>query len=89
MYYFNYEEPVFRPPSEARSLIIQASIGCSQNHCTFCGMYKMKQFRVRPLAEVLGEVASVPVSHRPLVQRVFLGDGDGLVCPQEGLITCS
>ena len=86
MYYFNYEEPVFRPPSEARSLIIQASIGCSQNHCTFCGMYKMKQFRVRPLAEVLGEVASVPVSHRPLVQRVFLGDGDGLVCPQEGLV---
>ena len=84
--YFSYEEPVFRPPSEARSLIIQATIGCSQNHCAFCGMYKMKKFRLRPLDEILAEIDSVPLQHRPYIQRVFLADGDGLVYPQEGLM---
>lgn len=87
MYYFPYVEPVFRPPSEAGSLILQPTVGCSQNRCRFCGMYKMKQFRVRPVAEVLRDIAAVPPAHRPLIQRVFLGDGDGLVYPQAGLVT--
>ena len=87
MYYFPYFEPVFRPPSEAGSLILQPTIGCSQNRCRFCGMYKAKSFRVRPVVEVLRDIDSVPVAHRGLVQRVFLGDGDGLVYPQAGLIT--
>ena len=84
-YYFDYEEPVFRPPSEAHSLILQATVGCSQNHCTFCGMYKTKQFRVRPLEELRAEIAAVPPHHREHIRRVFLADGDALVYPQAGL----
>jgi radical SAM superfamily enzyme YgiQ (UPF0313 family) len=84
--YFSYDYPLFRPPSEARSLIFQVTLGCSQNTCTFCGMYKMKSFRVRPVAEVLKEIERIPVAHRPYVQRVFLADGDALVYPQAGLV---
>jgi radical SAM superfamily enzyme YgiQ (UPF0313 family) len=84
-YYFDYEEPVFRPPSEARSLILQATVGCSQNQCRFCGMYKMKRFRIRPVAEIVAELEAVPAAHRPHIQRVFLADGDALVYPQQGL----
>ncbi len=86
MYYFDYDEPLFRPPSEAHSLIIQITIGCSQNSCGFCGMYKMKNFRIRPLADIFAEIDSIPLPHRPHIQRVFLGDGDGLVYPQEKLL---
>ena len=85
MYYFDYNEPVFRPPSEARSLIFQITVGCSQNHCTFCGMYKMKTFRIRPVSEIINEMRSVPQAHRPHIQRVFLADGDALVYPQAEL----
>ena len=86
MYYFDYVEPVFRPPSEARSLIFQITIGCSQNTCRFCGMYKTKQFRVRSVAEIAAEITAVPQQHRHLYQRVFLADGDALVYPQAGLL---
>jgi len=82
---FYYEEPLFRPPSEARSLIFQITIGCSQNHCRFCGMYKMKKFRIRPVDEILREISSLPPAHRSRIQRVFLADGDALVYPFEGL----
>lgn len=86
MYYFSYEEPVFRPPSEARSLILQITIGCSQNQCRFCGMYKMKQFRNRSVADIAAEIDAVPESHRNQYQRIFLADGDALVYPQQKLI---
>ena len=85
MLHFNYVEPLFRPPSEAGSLIFQITIGCSQNSCSFCGMYKMKRFRVRSVEEVLAEIASVPTRYRHMVRRVFLADGDALVYPQQGL----
>ncbi len=85
MYYFDYIEPLFRPPSEARSLIFQITVGCSQNHCSFCGMYKAKTFRIRPLSEIIDEMRSVPAAHRPYIQRIFLADGDALVYPQAGL----
>ena len=85
-YFFPYEEPVFRPPSEAQSLILQITVGCSQNTCRFCGMYKMKKFRVRSLDLLLKEVESIPESHRLQVQRIFLGDGDGLIYPQRELV---
>lgn len=86
MYYFSYEEPVFRPPSEARSLILQITIGCSQNQCRFCGMYKMKQFRCRSFADISAEVEVIPIDHRMQYQRIFLADGDALVYPQEELL---
>ncbi len=86
MYYFSYEEPVFRPPSEARSLILQITIGCSQNQCRFCGMYKMKKFRCRSFDDIAAEVEMVPLAHRLQYQRIFLADGDALVYPHEGLL---
>ena len=86
MYYFNYEEPVFRPPSEARSLILQITIGCSQNQCRFCGMYKMKQFRLRCIADIAAEIEAIPEDHRRQYLRIFLADGDALVYPQAGLV---
>ncbi len=86
MYYFDYVEPVFRPPSEAGSLILQITIGCSQNRCRFCGMYKMKKFHLRSVAEIATEIAAVPQSHRQQIQRIFLADGDALVYPQQGLM---
>ncbi len=81
-----YDYPLFRPPSEARSLIIQATIGCSRNRCTFCGMYKGKRFRVRPTAELFAEIDRVPAPLRPQVERVFLADGDALAYPFAGLV---
>ncbi|MFK5927569.1 MAG: radical SAM protein [Desulfuromusa sp.] len=86
MHYFSYEEPVFRPPSEARSLILQITIGCSQNQCKFCGMYKMKRFRIRSVADIAAEVESIPKEHRHHYQRIFLADGDALVYPQQKLV---
>jgi len=84
--YFPYDYPLYRPPSEARSQIFQITLGCSQNHCTFCGMYKTKRFRLRPIAEVRSEIARIPVPHRENIKRVFLADGDALIYPQAGLI---
>lgn len=82
-----YVEPVFRPPSEARSLIFQITVGCSQNHCAFCGMYKGKRFHLRPVDEILAEIAEIPAGYRPHIDRVFLADGDALVYPFDGLVT--
>lgn len=86
-HYFDYEEPVFRPPSEARSLILQITVGCSQNNCTFCGMYKMKSFRCRKVEEIAADIEAVPAEHRLHVQRIFLADGDALIYPQTGLLS--
>ncbi|MEE4252512.1 MAG: radical SAM protein [Desulfuromusa sp.] len=86
MYYFNYEEPVFRPPSEGRSLILQITIGCSQNQCHFCGMYKMKQFQIRPVADIAAEIEAIPRDHRYHYKRIFLADGDALIYPQQELV---
>ena len=83
----HYVEPVFRPPSEARSLIFQITIGCSQERCAFCGMYRGKRFRIRPPEEILDEINELSPSYRSRFERVFLADGDALVYPQEGLIT--
>ncbi len=81
-----YVEPLFRPPSEANSLIFQITIGCSRNKCTFCGMYKGKHFRIRPVDEILAEIESVPAHYRAGIRRVFLADGDALVYPMMGLV---
>lgn len=82
-----YVEPVFRPPSEARSLIFQITIGCSQNHCAFCGMYRGKRFQIRAVDEILDEIKGIPERYKLRINRVFLADGDALVYPFDGLVT--
>lgn len=84
--YFPYDYPLYRPPSEAHSQIFQVTLGCSQNQCTFCGMYKTKQFKLRSLEELKAEIEMIPHAHRNTVQRVFLADGDALIYPQAGLV---
>jgi radical SAM superfamily enzyme YgiQ (UPF0313 family) len=74
-----YEGTLYRPPSEARSLILQATIGCSYNECTFCGMYRDKRFRVRPLVELEREIEWARAELGQDVRKVFLADGDALV----------
>ena len=73
-----YQGAVFRPPSEADSLILQATLGCSYNRCTFCGMYREKRFRVRALEDLKVEIAWA-AENLPGVRKVFLADGDALV----------
>lgn len=73
-----YEGRVFRPPSEAYSLIIQATVGCSHNKCRFCDMYKEKSFHVRPLEDVIEDLKGAREAYGP-VSRIFLADGDALV----------
>lgn len=79
-----YEGRVFRPPSEAYSLIIQATIGCSHNQCTFCDMYKEKRFRIRRLEEVKSDFDLARAQYRR-VERIFLADGDALMCRADHL----
>ncbi|MBX3157526.1 MAG: radical SAM protein [Deltaproteobacteria bacterium] len=75
-----YVGKLYRPPSEADALILQATIGCSWNHCTYCDMYRDKpDFRVRPLAESLEDLAHAGRELGPAVEKVFVADGDALV----------
>lgn len=71
-----YEEPVYRPPSEAGSLLIQATIGCPHNRCTFCKMYKTKKFQIRPLEELIGELEEARKQYGNLVRTIFFPDGN-------------
>jgi len=73
-----YEEPVFRPPSEADSYILQATIGCSWNACTYCDMYRQKRFRVRELEATLADVETARAIHGDAIDKVFVADGDAL-----------
>lgn len=77
----HHTEPLYRPPSEADSLIFQITEGCSYNKCAFCGMYIDKPFRVKPLDDVLSEINRIPESYARHVHRVFLADGDGVIYP--------
>ena len=83
-----YVEPVFRPPSEADSLILPVTDGCSWNRCTFCEMYTapQKKFRARDEDEVLESIRRVGAQHGDAVRRVFLADGDALVLPTRRLV---
>ena len=80
-----YEEPVFRPPCESGSLIIQATIGCPHNQCAFCGMYKMKKYRVRPLLEIKEDIQMAKhVWANP--SSVFLADGNTIAMRTDDLV---
>ncbi|MEJ1355465.1 MAG: radical SAM protein [Candidatus Sedimenticola sp. (ex Thyasira tokunagai)] len=81
----NYDMPLYRPPSEGNNLIIQATLGCSFNQCSFCSMYKSKQYQARPLTTVLKDIEEA-ATHQPNAQRVFLADGDALALPMENLL---
>jgi radical SAM superfamily enzyme YgiQ (UPF0313 family) len=84
-----YVEPVFRPPSEAESLILPVTDGCSWNQCTFCEMYTapQKKFRARDEAEVMESIRLTGERYGDRVRRVFLADGDALVLPTRRLLT--
>ena len=79
MYPLSYIEPVFRPPSEARSLILQVTNGCSWNNCTFCDMYtaQQKKFSIKPIEDIEQELRKLAEAGYP-VDRVFLADGDAM-----------
>ena len=79
-----YSGDVYRPPSEANSLIVQVTYGCSHNRCAFCNMYKAKHFTIRPIEEVFEDLAWARAHYR-FIQRIFLADGDALILPMEHL----
>jgi radical SAM superfamily enzyme YgiQ (UPF0313 family) len=81
-----YEGQIYRPPCEAHSLIIQATVGCPWNRCTFCAMYKDKKFRARPVAEVLEDLEEARRLY-PLVRSLFLADGNTISLPIDELLT--
>jgi hypothetical protein len=80
-----YDMPLFRPPSEGDNLILQVTLGCSFNRCSFCSMYRSKDFQIRPLADVERDIIRFarvwPESH-----RVFLADGDAMMLPTDHLL---
>lgn len=80
-----YSGRMFRPPSEAHSVIVQVTVGCAHNTCQFCSMYKEKNFSVRPMAEIERQIDYF-AKFEPKARRVFLADGDALVLPAETLV---
>ncbi|RXJ90905.1 radical SAM protein [Arcobacter sp. CECT 8983] len=80
----NYHEPVYRPPAEANSIIIQVTLGCSYNKCSFCSMYETKTFQTRNLDEIFKDIDSMSIYSDE--RRVFLADGDALACDTSFLV---
>lgn len=77
---------LYRPPGEWKSYLLQCTIGCSNNKCTFCGMYKEKTFRIRPTEEILEDIDMARAYYGPGLQRVFLMDGDAIIIKTEDLL---
>lgn len=73
-----YEGTVYRPPGEWRSFLLQATIGCSHNGCTFCGMYKDKKFRIRPTEDILRDIEEASQEY-DRYEKIFLCDGDAII----------
>ncbi len=80
-----YDMPLFRPPSEAGSLIFQVTLGCSWNKCLFCDMYKTKKFQVRPFGELERDVVEMSRQY-PGTKKIFLADGDALAAPVDHIL---
>ena len=80
-----YVGAIYRPPSEARSFILQVTVGCSHNRCTFCSVYKDKKFQIKSLEEIAEDLKEAePFAQH--IRRVFLADGDALIIPQRKLV---
>ena len=81
----HYSGNVYRPPSEAYSLIVQVTLGCSHNKCAFCNMYKDKKFEIVPIDQVMEDLLWARQTYSR-IQRIFLADGDALILPTEHLL---
>jgi len=80
-----YEGDIYRPPGEWKSYLLQCTVGCSHNACTFCDMYKAKKYRVRPIEEVLEDIEAARIYYRD-TETVFLCDGDAINLPIDYLM---
>lgn len=81
----HYEGNVIRPPSEANSILLQVTVGCSHNKCTFCGVYKGERFKIKDDKTIMADIAYAAKYFRG-VKRLFLCDGDALIIPQKRLL---
>lgn len=81
-----YEGTVYRPPSEAESLLIQATIGCPHNNCTFCGMYRKTKFRIRAVADIKEDLLTARNYHGDKVQSIFFPDGNTILMKTSQLV---
>ena len=80
-----YDYPLYRPPSEAESMIFQVTLGCSFNKCSFCNMYRTKEYMERPIGEIKSEIDLMAKLY-PDTSRVFLADGDALNLPKDNMV---
>lgn len=81
----HYEGNIIRPPSEAGSILLQATVGCSHNKCTFCGTYKGERFKIKSDDMIMADIAYA-AKHFRRIRRLFLCDGDALIIPQKRLL---
>ena len=82
----HYEGNIIRPPSEADSIILQVTVGCSHNRCTFCGAYKDQRFKIKSDEVVHQDIAYAAENMRDR-KRIFICDGDGMIIPQKRLVS--
>ena len=81
----HYEGMIIRPPSEANSILLQVTVGCSRNKCTFCGTYAGERFRIKPDSIIKQDIAFA-AQYCKRQRRMFLCDGDALIVPQKRLL---
>ena len=81
-----YEGDIYRPPGEWKSYLLQATVGCSNNTCTFCNMYRDKKFHIRPMEDILEDIRMAKAYYGD-VRRVFLCDGDAIIMKTQDLLT--
>ncbi len=81
----HYEGNMIRPPSEANSILLQATVGCSHNKCTFCGAYKGERFKIKPDEIIMADL-DFAAEHCRRQERLFICDGDAMIIPQKRLV---